>query len=164
MQGRALVKDRSQHFRDNIGVHWRAGADDLIEVVAAFQHHQCAGAGVGKLLGSIADSDDGTLPYPAQGRIAAAAAKQAVGPDRCLAHALQRTAQLRLEDDHRRRKGHGDNVVQHPGDGAQIEQRRKAVEQHQQRNTLDQLTRAGFARELNELVKRKGNDQDIKRV
>ena len=128
VQGRALVKDGAQHFGDDVSVHRRAGADDLVQVIAAFQHHQGTGAGVGKLFSRIADGNHSALPHTAQRRIGAAVAEQPVRPYGGLAHALQCTAQLRLEDDHRRRKGHGDHVVQYPGDGAQVQQHREAVE------------------------------------
>ena len=112
MQGRTLVKNGAQHLADDIGVHRRAGADDLVQIVAALQNHQCAGARVGKLLGGVTDGNHGILPCPAQGGVGApVAAEQLAGPCGALPHTLQRAAQLRLKDDHSRHKADGDDVV-----------------------------------------------------
>ena len=46
MQGRTLIEDRSQHFGDHIGVHRRAGANDLVQIVVALKHHKGARAGI----------------------------------------------------------------------------------------------------------------------
>ena len=80
VQGCALVKDGAQHFGDDVGMHRRAGADDLVQVIAALQHHQGTGAGVGKLFSRVADGNNGALPRAAQRRVTAAVAEQTVRP------------------------------------------------------------------------------------
>ena len=155
MQRGTLIENGAQHFGDDIGVHRSAGTDDFFQVVLALQHHQCAGARIGKLFRCIADGHHRALPYPAQRRIGAAVAEQPPGPDRRLAHAFQCTAQFRLKDHHRRRKADGEHVVEYPGHGAQVEHVSQTVENHDQQNTAHQLTGAGFACKLYELVERK---------
>ena len=142
-------------------VHRRTGADDLIEVIVAFQHQQGTRAGVGQLLGCVADSDDGALPSGAQRRVSAVGAEQAVGPHGTLAHAFQRAAQFRLEDNDRRHKTDGEHVVQQPGHRFQVEHHSQAIRHDDKQDALDQLARAGFARKLQKLVKNKRYNDDI---
>ena len=80
------------------------------------------------------------------------------------AQMLQRAAQLRLEDDHRGHKADGDDIVQRPCDGLQVQHNRQTVEHQNQKDALDKLARAGFAGELQKLVKHKRYDQDVQRV
>ena len=164
VQGRALIEDRAEHFGDDIGVHRRTGADDLIQIIVALQHHQRAGARVGQLLRRVADGHNGALPRAAQRRITAAVPDQKVGPHCGLTHALECAAQLRLEDDDGGHKADGDDVVEHPGDGFQVEHDGQTVENQNQDDALDQLARAGFARELQQLVKDKGDNKDVQRI
>ena len=161
MQGRTFIKNRAQHFGDDISVHRRTGADDLIEVIVAFQHQQGTRAGVGQLLGCVADSDDGALPGGAQRRVSAVGAEQAVGPHGTLAHAFQRAAQFWLEDNDRRHKTDGEHVVQQPGHRFQVEHHSQAIRHDDKQDALDQLARAGFARKLQKLVKNKRYNDDI---
>ena len=76
----------------------------------------------------------------------------------------KRAAQLRLEDDDGGHKADGDDVVEHPGDGFQVEHDGQTVENQNQNDALDQLARAGFARELQQLVKDKGDNKDVQRI
>ena len=78
--------------------------------------------------------------------------------------ALECAAQLRLEDDDGGHKADGDDVVEHPGDGFQVEHDGQTVENQNQDDALDQLARAGFARELQQLVKDKGDNKDVQRI
>ena len=164
MQGRTLIEDRSQHFGDHIGVHRRAGADDLVQIVVALKHHKGARAGVRKLLCRIADRNDSALPCTAQRGVAAPIAEHQVGPHRALAHPLQRAAQLRLKDDHRSHKADGNDIVQRPCDGLEVQHNSQTVEHQNQKDALDKLARTGFAGELQKLVKHKRYDQDVQRV
>ena len=108
VQGRALVENGAQHFQIDRTVHRRAGAHDLRKVRVAFQHDQCTGLGLRKALCRIADGNDGAAPCTLQARIVVAAfdIEQLGGPLVGLAHALQSTADLRLEQHHQRQQAH----------------------------------------------------------
>ena len=164
MQRRALIKDRAEHFGYDIGRKRGAGADDLVQVVVAFQHHQRAGVGIRELLGRIADRDDGALPDSAQRWVRTAETEKLACPVGALAQAFQRAAQLRLEQHHRRDEGHLQEVVQQPAHGAQFQKIRQRKAHQHEHQPAHQLPGAGFARKQEQLIKCERDDKDIDQI
>ena len=108
VQRRALVEDGAQHFQIDRTVHRGTGAHDLRKVRVAFQHDQRAGLGLREALGRVADGNDGAAPCALQAGVVVAAlhVEQLCRPLVGLAHALQRAADLRLEQHHQRQQAH----------------------------------------------------------
>ena len=108
VQRRALIEDGAQHLQIDGAVHRRAGAHDLRKVRVAFQHDQRTGLGLRKALGGVADGNDGTAPCALEAGVVVAALdiEQLGSPLVGLAHALQCTADLRLEQHHQGQQAH----------------------------------------------------------
>ena len=166
VQGSALVEDGAQHLQIDRAVHRGAGAHDLGKVGMAFQHDKCAGLGLGKALGGIADGNDGAAPGPFQAGVVVAPfyVEQLGRPLIGLPHALQRAADLRLEQHHKGEQTDLQQRVEQPCNGTHIQGICHQIHDHDQQRTLGQLPGAGAVDNAQQLVDQKRDDDDIQQI
>ena len=132
----------------------------------ALQHDERASLGLREALGCITDGNNGAAPRALEAGVIVAPlyVEQLGGPLVGLTHALQRAADLGLEQHHKGEQTDLQQGVEQPCDGAHIQGVGHQIHDHDQQRALGQLPGAGAVDDAQQLVDQKRDDDNIQQI
>ena len=160
MHGSLDEEDVLQQLAHHLTVQLRSGADDIVQIDVPLEHHQHTGSGAAHFAAGHHRLVDGLFhlgdlllraEHPHQPQVLAT-------------QPLQYLADLRLEQNDQRQNAPVHHVAENIFDSPQIQCRRQAQRQQEDRHTLQNIFRSRTLDQRQQLIYQENNDGDIHEV